>query len=102
MPTITLTVLSGPAAGSSCTKDHNKPIRIGRVKNGNALMVKDGGCRLATALLLLLCSTADLLFMLLQHLCQASTWSSHGQMATGLLWIWAAAMAPGSTSPRYQ
>lgn len=39
---ITLTVLSGPAAGSSCTKDGSKPIRVGRVKSGNTLVVKDG------------------------------------------------------------
>jgi hypothetical protein len=43
MPSITLTVLAGPAAGSSCTReDSSKPFRVGRVKNGNALVVKDG------------------------------------------------------------
>lgn len=41
MASITLTVLSGLAAGSTCTKDTSKPIRVGRVKTGNALVVKD-------------------------------------------------------------
>lgn len=41
MASITLTVLTGPAAGSTCTKDTSKPIRVGRVKTGNALVVKD-------------------------------------------------------------
>jgi hypothetical protein len=43
MPAITLTVVGGPAAGATFTQhDSHKPIKVGRVRTGNLLVVKDG------------------------------------------------------------
>jgi pSer/pThr/pTyr-binding forkhead associated (FHA) protein len=42
MAQITLTVLSGPAAGSSITREaSNKRIGLGRIKTGNAIPFND-------------------------------------------------------------
>jgi pSer/pThr/pTyr-binding forkhead associated (FHA) protein len=42
MAQITLTVLSGPAAGSSVTREaHNKRIGLGRIKTGNVIPLND-------------------------------------------------------------
>lgn len=42
MATITLTVVSGPAAGSSVTREANsKRIFLGRIKTGNAIPLND-------------------------------------------------------------
>jgi hypothetical protein len=59
MPAITLTVLAGPAAGSTCTHDSSKPMRVGRVKAGNSLAIKDCKCPEPEQLLMLLWLPAD-------------------------------------------
>eukprot|EP00882_Tetradesmus_deserticola_P024469 GHRQ01026741.1.p1 GENE.GHRQ01026741.1~~GHRQ01026741.1.p1 ORF type:complete len:113 (+),score=3.51 GHRQ01026741.1:130-468(+) len=42
MAQLTLTVLAGPAAGSSvCREANNKRINLGRIKTGNALPLND-------------------------------------------------------------
>lgn len=41
MPPITVTVLAGPAAGATCTKDAKQKICLGRIKTGNLIPLKD-------------------------------------------------------------
>lgn len=41
MPAITITVISGPAAGATVTKEPDKKFSLGRIKTGNALPLQD-------------------------------------------------------------
>lgn len=43
MSTIIITVVAGPATGTTLTRDDSsRPVRVGRIKTGNTLAIKDG------------------------------------------------------------